>query len=84
MTSMTFKMSKLKFSTRSSAKHGLRDGSEDMAVLKSTLESSLIHRFLTVFDFVCMSGKKDMLRKHKSGQTRKDQSQRDQKHCGPL
>ena len=63
MISMTFKIFKLKFSTRSSAEHGLRGGSKEMAFLKSTLESSLMYRFLTVFDFVCISGIKDMLKK---------------------
>ena len=62
MTSMTFKIFKLKFSTRSSAEHGLRGGSKEMAFLKSTLDSSLIYRFLTVFDFFCMSGIKDILK----------------------
>ena len=55
MTSMTFKVFKLKFSKRSSAEHGFRGGSREIAFLKSTLECSLIYCFLTVFDFVCMS-----------------------------
>ena len=37
--------------------------SKEMAFLKSTYDSSLIYRFLTVFDFVCMSGIKYILKK---------------------
>ena len=34
-----------------------------MVFLRNTLECSLIYNFLTIFDFVCMSGIKDVLKK---------------------